>query len=781
MLKNISKPDTQPGNPPENQSSLLFLKSFFNFGEKSLSPTGIILFLAFITLSFYTFFHYYRFYPLTPSFWLQYLVIPFQNTVWIRSSTQAVLFSLGAGTFFYGLGSLIMGDLLLKGMGWKEKCKTEYFILAMGLGGIGVGFIYMSLGLLGIAFDGVIRIFWGLLILLGLIGIKYRNEPGIEGKTSFSLRNYRVPHYLTLILLLISLGIALNPAIESDALRYHLPIPAQIHQTGMYSYYPYNAFFQFPALIEMQFGFAMAGGWDSVTPQLVHWFHFLLTVLLIGSFARRWFSKADPAWAMAIYASIPFVPIISGWAFIESSLTLYLMLALWTLLRLKETVENTQGTDESPAFYKIILLSGVVIGSLAGMKYSLLTLYPPLTGLVLYYIWVKYGKKSLLYGILFLSCLGLAASPFYLRNFINSGNPVYPMGYSVFGGDYWSQANGDYYLYHAQMKGGLYESKRENLFYRAAELAYLPVKASLNPPGYGLRVARQESRLYAWTGNRLFLPDNFGDWQITPFFLIFIPLSLVYYFRERRKKNPSTRAVLWILMGFCLWYYLSWANSYRDNRFLMPILPILSLMAAEGLGGWKNNLLKMMAVGIILYNTLWMGQTILREHNPLPWLAGRLTSSQRLESKLNYYPGYEKWKSIQRGDEALLLVGEYRPYYLEGHYYVADFFDTPLLIRLLQGAASKEEVYARMKELKIKWIFYNPNELSLYLREYTRHFTAYVDLDLYRELTLDMLQHSQWSWKISRPLGPGESRQYGSFLNLPETDPRTLYLIELPE
>ncbi|MDQ2986572.1 MAG: hypothetical protein M3R13_07605, partial [Armatimonadota bacterium] len=35
----------------------------------------------------------------------------------------------------------------------------------------------------------------------------------------------------------------------------------------------------------------------------------------------------------------------------------------------------------------------------------------------------------------------LLASPWYVRNFVNTGNPVYPFFYSVFGGSNWSEAN----------------------------------------------------------------------------------------------------------------------------------------------------------------------------------------------------------------------------------------------------------------------------------------------------------------------------------------------------
>jgi hypothetical protein len=737
---------------------------------------GILIFLVYLLLSVYTFFHYYQYYPLTPSYWLKMLVFPFQGTQWVRSGTQAVLFSLGSGSLFYGLGAYLTGRFILKGLNWEEGCPTNQFILSMGLGGLGLGFIYLSLGLLGVAFDGVIRGFWVILLILGFYAFFIKKTPKTVEKCPFSLKNYHFFHYLTLALLLVSLGIALTPSIESDGMRYHFPIPAQIHQSGLYAYYPINAFFQFPALIEMQFGFAMAGGWASITPQLVHWFHFMLTVFLIGSFSRRWFPKADPALAMAIYASVPFIPIISGWAFIESSLTFYFLCALWLLLQLGEAKNSAEIKKKS-------LLAGIFIGALAGMKYSLLALFPPLVGLALYYLWKKEGKKALSPALIFIISLGIAACPFYLRNLVNTGNPVYPLGYNLFGGDYWSQANGDYYLYHAQQKGGLYESKQENILYRGAELIYLPIKASLNPPGYGLKYARENSRFFALTGSRIFLPDNFGEWQITPFFLIFLPLAVFYYFRK--SKNADSNALIpWLLLAFCAWYYLSWANSYRDNRFLMPILPLLALLTAEGICGWENKLVKYLAVGLILYNTLWMGQIILKEHNPLPWLAGRISQEDYLASKLNYYPADAEWNAHHQPNETLLLVGEYRPSYLQGTYYDADFFDTPYLLRIMQGAATKEEVYARMKELKIGQILYNANENSLYLHEYARHFSPYVDIDLYRQIILDIQQGAKKAWPIDRELNPGEQKYYAEFLGQPETspqtDPRKIFLYQLP-
>src|SRR5205807_2184962 len=38
----------------------------------------------------------------------------------------------------------------------------------------------------------------------------------------------------------------------------------------------------------------------------------------------------------------------------------------------------------------------------------------------------------------------VAAGPWYMRNAVETGNPIYPFGYSVFGGRYWSSAASEY-------------------------------------------------------------------------------------------------------------------------------------------------------------------------------------------------------------------------------------------------------------------------------------------------------------------------------------------------
>jgi hypothetical protein len=38
----------------------------------------------------------------------------------------------------------------------------------------------------------------------------------------------------------------------------------------------------------------------------------------------------------------------------------------------------------------------------------------------------------------------VAAAPWYVRNTVETGNPLYPFGYGVFGGRHWSNAASEY-------------------------------------------------------------------------------------------------------------------------------------------------------------------------------------------------------------------------------------------------------------------------------------------------------------------------------------------------
>jgi hypothetical protein len=135
-------------------------------------------------------------------------------------------------------------------------------------------------------------------------------------------------------------------------------------------------------------------------------------------------------------------------------------------------------------------------------------------------------------------------APWLLRNLYDTGNPVYPLGYSIFVGSEWSdEMNARWVPAH---------SSREH------SLALLP-RHFLDVAVYNM-----------WTSSLLFA--------------LSIPAMLLI----RRVRVVRTTFLL-IVWGFATW----WALTHRIDRFWIPLIPLLSITAAcswllQSSGFWRG-------------------------------------------------------------------------------------------------------------------------------------------------------------------------------------------------
>ncbi len=174
---------------------------------------------------------------------------------------------------------------------------------------------------------------------------------------------------------------ALAPPHQSDALRYHLAVPAVYVQQGGWVFLPDNAFSNFPFAIEMLYALALVFGQD-VACRLLHWAFFVLTLLTLYAFSKRLQSSSAGLMAAATLACTPFVPILSSWAFIEMGMTFYFLLTFQCLGLWLESLYRKGGKKGWLGAYQLELrperlavLGGVFCGLAMSVKYTALFLF----------------------------------------------------------------------------------------------------------------------------------------------------------------------------------------------------------------------------------------------------------------------------------------------------------------------------------------------------------------------------------------------------------------------
>jgi len=237
----------------------------------------------------------------------------------------------------------------------------------------------------------------------------------------------------------------------------------------------------------------------------------------------------------------------------------------------------------------------------------------PLVGLLLVAIWEQGFFQRIKKAAFFSALTILAASPWYLRNWIWMGNPLYPF---IFGGRFW-----DSFLAQA------YSASGSGLGLDPVKMLTLPLTATLGTQDM-----------------------NFFDGRIGPFILILSPLVLWAFWEARHEQNGRRPALLAIglfgVVSIAAWTVgvINSANLFQ-TRLLLPALIPLAIPLALGLNSLYrldttrlriSFIVRSMLTFMVVVNLLNFSLQILAR-NPLSVAIG-ITSREEYAEKRQ--PGY---------------------------------------------------------------------------------------------------------------------------------------------
>ena len=374
---------------------------------------------------------------------------------------------------------------------------------------------------------------------------------------------------------------AVSPPTDFDVREYHLQGPKEWFQQGQINFLPHNVYTSFPFLTEMLSltGMIFAADWwhGALVGQVVLSSFQILSALSIYSIARRWISK-DAAWLAAlIFFTTPWTLRISLIAYAEGALTFYLIAATMCALLVWQLPGRAIGLS---------IVTGLLAGASMASKYTgLISVILPTAAVIAVQfrqsrnavvtetgpqLQAAHGWRPLILPAAAFS-LGVAAMivPWLLKNMGETGNPVYPLAYSVFGGSEWSPEMD------ARWKPA--HAASEHLLSRIPE--HIVGAAVYNK----------------WTSGLLFA------------------LAVPAVFLWRRVKTLPVILCL-ILWGFATW----WAFTHRIDRFWIPLIPLLSLAAGTSWlisvsKIWKSFLLTVIAI-VTLFNVRFCGLALVGFH-----------------------------------------------------------------------------------------------------------------------------------------------------------------------
>jgi len=685
------------------------------------------------------------------------------ETSWSNLSQRFPFLAAGALALFGAWG---LGQLILRAMRVPLRAGScERFVIGCGLGLSGLSLSVLAFGLLAQSVPGAMSrtvltgftLFCGALELALIIRgnrqsdprdqppgrrpeqirpVRGSSEPDIlsGGQISFGqLGRAAAVTAIALFVVTMVLG-AMLPSIDFDVKEYHLGGPKEHFQNGCISFLPHNVYTSFPFLTEMLslLGMVLCGDWQAgaLAGKLILASFGPLTGLAVFATARRCFGELA-AWSAAlIHMSTPWTYRVSVIAYAEGGLTFYLSAALLAVLLTTDRIRNRRSSDcEEPGRCSsdaaMILLCGLLAGSAMSCKYpGVLQVVIPLgAGLV----WVASGPfrrrpapevqqqelhaatassrspaellpRQLAATVLLYSAgVCITVGPWLLKNTCETGNPVYPLLQSVFHGSDWTP-------------------ELETNWKRAH-----------SPDGHEL------SDLFV----KLSDVTVRSDW-LSPLLFSLAPLSFLL--------AGSRRAVagLWLYVAFL---FLSWwLFTHRIDRFWIPLIPVVSILAGAGLTWTREKIWQIASVGMVaacvVFNLGFVSTPLCGLNH---WL-GNLPEVQEVAAQASC-PGIARLNQLLPATRVrILMVGEAQifdaqfPLLYNTVFDISIFeawcsADTPGVPPAEQPLKPADEIHRKLLEQGITHIYVNWQEVLRYRMTYG--YSAFVAPHRFTALSRD--------------------------------------------
>ncbi|HIA20072.1 MAG TPA: hypothetical protein EYN70_11765, partial [Planctomycetaceae bacterium] len=470
------------------------------------------------------------------------LILQWTGGDWLRLSLldRLPLLLLASGMI---LSASALGRLVLRPTGLLgELTRAEGVLFS-----VAIGLSCLSLCTLALGWAGWLQTGSLFLCLLGapvLIEVICMNcgstKPQVVGSTTEGATGSRASGSLSAnwlwllapLTLIVLLGGMLPPQ-DFDVREYHLQVPKEWYQGGRIEFLPHNVYGNMPLGAEVLSIPAMAiwpgengWWWGAMVGKTILASFGLLTTGAIYLFGRRWFSDTAALVAAIVFLATPWVLHVCLNGLVEMAVAFYGLMAVYATLLWRQQPERLAWPG----------LAGFLAGSAVACKYPavLLIVFP-----LLIYLAVHAGRRAPTVILVFTVTVSLACGLWFAKNIVMTGNPTYPLLSDWFGGESRS-------------------AERTGQWQRAHQVPR-------DPAGRRYSVVQLWGSLGQFAGR--------SRWQ-SP---LLIPLALLGVMWGRRRREVLGLAAL-IAYTLLAW----WLLTHRIERFWVPVLPLLALLAGLG-------------------------------------------------------------------------------------------------------------------------------------------------------------------------------------------------------
>jgi hypothetical protein len=466
----------------------------------------------------------------------------------------------------------------------------------------------------------------------------------------------------------------LRPIVAWDADVYHLTVPRLYLEHGGFRRIPFNVYSNWPLAIQLLFALAMVVE-DYVLASALHFGFGVVLIGLLGMAAAR---ATTPLWGAIAAASL-----LLHQVFLFEIRVAYVDVACAFLLFTAFLALHRALDDAGEEHRRWLVLSGVACGVLAAAKLN--GVFGALCIATAYVVSRLRGgtpPRAMVKPLLaFTAPVIVLVSPWIAKSLVLTGNPVYPLLYDVFGGPEWSSA-----------LGAAHQS-----WQRAIGMGRSPLDLLLLP-----------ARVLFLGGEGY---EHF-DGRLHPLLGVLLPIAL-FGLRDKAAARALGVAATWFVL---------WAATSQQMRFLIPVLPLVSLATVAGLHRLSERWLprpKLLADALALILTVLVVQANLRYlDQALPLYAAYWTHSDELRA----HATDDVFGVIDQrlpADAKLLFVNINRGFFCRREYFADSFFEASQTGAMLHDLSQRVGVRQGLRDLGITHVLIDKQPRGI---DYPREF-----------------------------------------------------------
>jgi len=547
-----------------------------------------------------------------------------------------------------------------------------------------------------------------------------------KAETHFGSNYIGVPLLVFLVVLIASIiFLASVPPVSKDALVHHLAVPKLYLKHGgmheipslLFSYYPMNLDLLY--LVPLYFG-------NDIVPKFIHFCFALLTAWLIYNYLRRRTSITYALLGVVFFLSIPIIVKLSITVYVDLGLILFSTASLLLVLRWVEDGFRL----------KFLLLSALFCGLAAGTKYNglitlfFLTLFVPFLYSRSIPSNTKFGFfKAAGYGLVFISVALLIFSPWMIRNYLWTNNPLYPLYDHLF----------NHHSDTGRQAIGLFGYR--SLVYHETwwEMLLLPVRVFFQ----------------GQDGN----PQYF-DGRLN-FFLLLFPL--VAFYRIKGDSSVLGREKKAMLAFSCLFFATAFFSSGVRIRYISPIIPPLVILSILGVRKIVDSVLALrpryarnigiaVAFLIISFSLLLNAHYIFTQYryvDPFSYLTGTVSRDRYIERYRKEYPVLRYInENLPHNSRILFLHMGKRGYYCDREYVLDMNFNRSILHELVRNSNGPEDILQGMTSQGITNLLISYDIFDRWVKSSFTSREQEILRDFFRRYV--KILYFKWGYGISR-------------------------------